>query len=96
MSDTIDREPAGAMQKFILTSEEKRVVLFILIAFFLGLAVKHYRDTHPHPITPPSKKAYRSHIFQPSRGPTNTGSTFESPVPALTPAGTRAREATPP
>jgi hypothetical protein len=48
------------MQKFVLTPEEKRVIIFVLTAFILGLAVKHYRDTHPHPITLPSKNMYRS------------------------------------
>ena len=50
------------MQKFVLTPEEKRVIVFILTAFILGSAVKHYRDTHPHPITLPSKKTYRSQV----------------------------------
>jgi hypothetical protein len=60
MSNKIDRGPARMMQKFVLTPEEKRVIVFVLTAFILGLAVKHYRDTHPHPITLPSKKTYRS------------------------------------
>jgi hypothetical protein len=60
MSNKIDRGLARMMQKFVLTPEEKRVIIFVLTAFILGLAVKHYRDTHPHPITLPSKKTYRS------------------------------------
>jgi len=74
MNNKIDCGPAQMMQKFVLTPEEKRVIAFILTAFVLGLTVKHYRDTHPHPITPPSKEAYRSHVYQPSPGPTSTGS----------------------
>jgi hypothetical protein len=31
---------------FVLTPEEKRTVCFVLIAFLLGLATKHYRATH--------------------------------------------------
>lgn len=31
---------------FVLTPEEKRTVCFVLIAFILGLATKHYRETH--------------------------------------------------
>jgi hypothetical protein len=31
---------------FVLTPEEKRTVCFVLIAFVLGLATKHYRATH--------------------------------------------------
>ena len=73
MNNKIDCGPAQMMQKFVLTPEEKRVIAFILTAFVLGLAVKHYRDTHPHPITPPLKKTYRSHAYQTSPGPTSTG-----------------------
>lgn len=32
---------------FVLTPEEKRTICFVLIALVLGLATKHYRDTHP-------------------------------------------------
>jgi hypothetical protein len=31
---------------FVLTPEEKRTICFVLIAFILGLATKHYRETH--------------------------------------------------
>jgi hypothetical protein len=34
---------------FVLTPEEKRTVCFVLIAFALGLAMKHYRMAHPPP-----------------------------------------------
>jgi hypothetical protein len=34
-------------QRLVLTPEEKRVIVFVLIALILGLATKHYRDTHP-------------------------------------------------
>ena len=37
---------------FVLTPEEKRTVCFVLIAFFLGLATKHYRETHFPPSSP--------------------------------------------
>ncbi|HYJ06740.1 MAG TPA: hypothetical protein VEX43_16510 [Chthoniobacterales bacterium] len=33
-------------QIFVLTPEEKRTVCFVLLAFVLGLATKHYRATH--------------------------------------------------
>jgi hypothetical protein len=32
---------------FVLTREEKRVILFVVVAFALGVATKLYRDTHP-------------------------------------------------
>ena len=38
---------------FVLTPEEKRTVCFVLIAFVLGLATKHYRESHfpaPSPV----------------------------------------------
>jgi hypothetical protein len=34
---------------FVLTPEEKRTVCFVLAAFILGLATRHYRTTHPLP-----------------------------------------------
>jgi len=39
-------------QRFVLTREEKKVIAFVLIAFVLGVATKHYRGAHPGP--PPS------------------------------------------
>jgi hypothetical protein len=38
------------MDRFVLTPEEKRVVVVVLAAFLLGLCTKYYRDTHPAPI----------------------------------------------
>jgi hypothetical protein len=51
-------------QRLVLTSEEKRVIAFILAAFVLGLAAKHYRDTHPQPPTAIDKK----HPYSRSQG----------------------------
>jgi hypothetical protein len=36
-----------ARQRLLLTPTEKRVVVFILAAFALGLGTKCYRDAHP-------------------------------------------------
>jgi hypothetical protein len=33
---------------FVLTREEKRVILFVVVAFTLGVATKLYRDTYLH------------------------------------------------
>jgi hypothetical protein len=33
-------------ERSILTPEEKRVLCFVLMAFLLGVTVKHYRDAH--------------------------------------------------
>lgn len=35
--------------KLVLTSEEKRVIVFIVAAFLLGLGTKCYRDTNAQP-----------------------------------------------
>jgi hypothetical protein len=34
---------------FVLTSEEKSTLCFVLAALVLGLTVKHYRETHSIP-----------------------------------------------
>jgi len=36
-------------QRFILTSQEKRVIVFAIVMLGLGLAAKSYRQGHPHP-----------------------------------------------
>jgi hypothetical protein len=41
-------------QFFVLTPEETRTLCFILVAFVLGLAAKHYRASHS---IPPAKTA---------------------------------------
>src|SRR5687767_1980707 len=38
---------------FVLTTDEKRTLCFVLIAFVLGLATKSYRDNHPRPAPKP-------------------------------------------
>ena len=45
---------------FVLTPEEKKTVCFVLIAFILGLATKHYRDTH-RPVLPKPDITVRGH-----------------------------------
>jgi len=47
-------------QRFRLTPTEKRVVVFVLAAFMLGLITKCYRDAHPSPPPPPAKGRYYS------------------------------------
>ena len=49
--------PARARREiFVLTSEEKRTVCFVLLAYVLGLATKLYRDAHPSPMPKPDNK----------------------------------------
>jgi hypothetical protein len=40
------------LHRFVLTPEEKRVAVFVIVAFLLGLGTKCYRDAHPQ--TPPA------------------------------------------
>ncbi|MDQ6622777.1 MAG: hypothetical protein M3Y86_04745 [Verrucomicrobiota bacterium] len=39
--------PKIRRQIFVFTREEKKAAACVLGAFLLGLATKHYRDTHP-------------------------------------------------
>jgi len=47
------------VHRFVLTPEEKWVLIFILAAFVLGLATKQYRDSHP-PVITSQKVAHKS------------------------------------
>jgi hypothetical protein len=47
------------MQRIVLTSKETRVLVFIVSCFFLGLATKSYRASHPAtPLT--DKKSHQA------------------------------------
>ena len=48
------RSKKDRRQLFVLTPEEKSTVCFVLAALVLGVAAKHYRQTHS---TPPAKTA---------------------------------------
>jgi hypothetical protein len=41
------KEKTRSRQIFVLTREEKKTIAFVLCALVLGIATKHYRDTHP-------------------------------------------------
>jgi hypothetical protein len=69
-------------QRFVLTSEEKRVIVFIFAAFVLGLAAKHYRATHPQPTPSTDKKHPHSRAY----------SVSPSPSQSMTPTEKRARK----
>jgi len=47
----------------VLTGQEKRIILFVVIAFLLGLAVKTYRETHS-PTKPAVQAVKKSHAKQ--------------------------------
>jgi hypothetical protein len=57
---------------FVLTPEEKRAVCFVLIAFVLGLATKHYRTTNP---PPPSKTEVKASPAKPPPSAAKRGET---------------------
>ena len=44
-----DSKKTARREIFVLTSEEKATICFLLIAFVLGLATKCYRGRHPVP-----------------------------------------------
>ena len=44
---SLPRNWMWAKHAFVLTSEEKRVISFVIAAFLLGAGTKCYRDTHP-------------------------------------------------
>jgi hypothetical protein len=58
--------------RLVLTPEEKRIIIFILVAFFLGLATNHYRSAHlPAPLKI-DKKTRFSRTNQSSPSPTTS------------------------
>lgn len=42
--------------RLVLTPEEKRVIIFVIAAIFLGVATKCYRDSHRKPPVQIEKK----------------------------------------
>jgi hypothetical protein len=57
----MERVPA-----LVFTPEEKRVLIFILFAFILGIATKQYRDSHP-PAPAPQKMTYKERSHRPAQ-----------------------------
>ncbi|PYK66847.1 MAG: hypothetical protein DME50_04315 [Verrucomicrobia bacterium] len=67
-------------QRLILTPAEKRVVIFILVAFLLGLVTKYYRHAHSSPALSQS----------------NLNSVQTPGAPSITPLQKRAPKSAPP
>jgi hypothetical protein len=59
-------------QRLVLTAEEKRVIVFIFVAFVLGLAAKHYRAAHPQPLPDFDKKRPHSPAYGVSSSPSQS------------------------
>ncbi len=70
-------------RRVVLTPREKRVAIFILAAFMLGLGTKFYRDTHPAPSSPPPKKAAAAITRHERNAP--TAESNRKPTPKVTP-----------
>jgi hypothetical protein len=66
MKASRDNPKPARREIFILTSEEKKTVCFVLIAFLLGLATKYYRDRHPAPLPKPATAARENAMRKPS------------------------------
>jgi hypothetical protein len=43
--------------RIVLTRNEKGIIIFIIVAFLLGLAVKVYRDHNRHNQPPPTTRS---------------------------------------
>jgi hypothetical protein len=67
-------------QRFVLTREEKRVIIFIVVAFALGLTAKHYRGAHsPTPDKIGTKHSYsRAQRASPSSTPSRKNARMSS------------------
>jgi len=50
--------------RLVLTSEEKRVIAFVVAAFLLGVGTKCYRDSHPKTPAAVEKKHSRAGKIQ--------------------------------
>jgi hypothetical protein len=64
-----DASKPARREIFVLTSEEKKTICFVLIAFVLGLATKYYRDNYPVVASKPAA-ATRGHAT-PKSSPTS-------------------------
>ncbi|HWY41677.1 MAG TPA: hypothetical protein VNX27_12875 [Chthoniobacterales bacterium] len=56
---------AELRHRLVPTPEEKRVIIFVIAAFLLGVATKCYRDSHPKMPPPIDKKHFRAGKSQP-------------------------------
>jgi hypothetical protein len=67
-------------QRFVLTREEKRVIIFIVVAFALGLTARHYRGAHaPTPDKIDNKHSYtRAQRVSPSSTPSRKDARISS------------------
>jgi hypothetical protein len=76
-------------QRFRLTPTEKRVAVFVLAAFLLGLVTKCYRDAHPSPAAIESNANHGRHARIGPTSSRDTQSVFESQTSTPTPVRKR-------
>jgi len=67
MKASRDNPELARREIFILTSEEKKTIAFVLIAFVLGLGTKYYRDHHPVPAPKPMTAVREKAVHKLSR-----------------------------
>jgi hypothetical protein len=79
-------------EKFRLTPTEKRVAVFVLAAFVLGLVTKCSRDTHPAPPLPRSSPGKTRPAASTGVMPGKTPVAFNTPAGKRTPKSRRSEQ----
>ena len=60
---------AELRHRVVLTSEEKRVIIFVIAAFLLGIGTKYYREARPKmPVKIEKKRAIFHHAYDDASG----------------------------
>ncbi|MGZ5523038.1 MAG: hypothetical protein ACXWF1_07860 [Chthoniobacterales bacterium] len=81
---------------FVFTAEEKKAAACVIAALLLGLATKHYRDTHPRPSPQLSQRqqyaAQRAAKTAAARARSARGRATASRAPATSPTDDPADE----
>jgi hypothetical protein len=59
---------AELKHRLVLTSEEKRVIIFVIAVFLLGVGTKCYRDARPKTPVKSEKRAIFRHAYHGAPG----------------------------
>jgi len=78
-------------QRLVLTTEEKRVITFVLVAFFLGLGTQWYREAHPQPAPyiDPKRPWRKDATLSPSAPKRSPRRSRKQTSPTVAPSGTK-------